>query len=90
MDILLSREGHLFQKANLNKIFIKSIYSNILNYNRLRKDLKKIKPQIIFHLAAQPLVVDSYKNPKDTFDTNFMGTLNLFESIKKTYKLLVQ
>ena len=79
---LKPEKGHLFQKANLNKIFIKSIYSNILNYNRLRKDLKKIKPQIIFHLAAQPLVVDSYKNPKDTFDTNFMGTLNLFESIK--------
>ena len=54
----LKPERSFISKANLNKIFIKSIYSNILNYNSLRKDLKKIKPQIIFHLAAQPLVVE--------------------------------
>ena len=80
---LRPENGHLFQKAKLSRIFAKSIYSNILNYNRLSYNIKKIKPQIIFHLAAQPLVVDSYKNPKDTFNVNVIGTLNLLESIKK-------
>ena len=80
---LKPEKGHFFQKAKLNKIFIKSTYSNILNYQSLKNNIKKIKPQIIFHLAAQPLVVDSYKSPKDTFDVNLMGTLNLLEAIKK-------
>ena len=80
---LKPEKNHLFQKANLHKIFVKSSYENILNYRSLSNNLKNIKPQIVFHLAAQPLVIDSYKNPKDTFNVNLMGTLNLLESIKK-------
>ncbi len=80
---LKPEKGHFFLKANLKKIFTKSIYSNILNYSKLSKSIKKIRPEIIFHLAAQPLVINSYKNPRETFDVNLMGTLNLLESIKK-------
>ena len=49
----------------------------------LKKSIEKFKPNIIFHLAAQPLVIDSYKNSFETFQTNTMGTLNLLEICKK-------
>ena len=41
-----------------------------------------MKPEIIFHLAAQPLVSSSYKYPMHTFDVNLMGTLNILEAKK--------
>ena len=37
-----------------------------------------------FHLAAQPLVLESYKNPIETFSTNVMGVVNIFEAVRKT------
>ncbi|HEX3028112.1 MAG TPA: CDP-glucose 4,6-dehydratase, partial [Clostridia bacterium] len=42
------------------------------------------QPEIVFHLAAQPIVGLSYKNPRETFETNIMGTVNLMECIKKS------
>ena len=42
----------------------------------------KIQPDIAFHLAAQPLVLESYKNPQETFSTNVMGTVNFFEAVR--------
>ncbi len=80
---LKPKKGFLFEKAKLNKIFQKSIYGDILDSKKLYKNLKSIKPSIIFHLAAQPLVVDSYKDPKNTFKTNIFGTINLLEAIRK-------
>jgi len=44
----------------------------------------KIKPDIIFHLAAQSLVLESYKNPQETFSTNILGTINCFEAVRLT------
>ena len=60
-----------------------NFFGDIRNYKLLEKSIKKFKPDIIFHLAAQPLVLPSYKNPKETFEVNFNGTLNLLEIIKK-------
>ena len=80
---LKPKKNFLFEKANLKKIFKNTIHGDILDLNKLNKKLKRIKPSIIFHLAAQPLVVESYKNPKKTFDTNIFGTINLMEAIRK-------
>ena len=80
---LKPKKKFLFEKANLNKIFHKSIYGDILDSKKLSQKINSIKPSVIFHLAAQPLVVDSYKNPKKTFNTNIFGTINLLEAIKK-------
>ena len=46
--------------------------------------IKQIQPDIIFHLAAQSLVLESYKNPAKTFSTNIMGTVNFFEAVRLT------
>jgi CDP-glucose 4,6-dehydratase len=42
-----------------------------------------VRPEVIFHLAAQPLVLDSYSNPRETFDINMMGTVNLLEVARR-------
>ncbi len=44
----------------------------------------EVKPEIAFHLAAQPLVLESYNNPRYTFETNLIGTVNFFEAVRKT------
>ncbi len=80
---LKPKKKFLFEEANLKRIFKKSVYGDILNLKKLHQNIKSIRPNIIFHLAAQPLVVDSYKDPKNTFNINIFGTLNLLESIKK-------
>jgi len=60
-----------------------SIYSDILEYQILKKEIESFEPEYIFHLAAQPLVLESYNNPKITFETNFNGTLNLLEILRE-------
>ena len=55
---------------------------DIRDYRKLEKCILK-KPDFIFHLAAQPLVIESYKNPFDTFTTNINGTLNILNIIYK-------
>mgnify|MGYP003346222679 CR=1 FL=1 len=56
---------------------------------KLEKYFDKIKPEFAFHLAAQPLVIDSYHNPHYNFETNLMGTVNFFEAVRKTSSLKV-
>ena len=69
----------LFDQLKLKeKIFFKSI--DIRNFLKIKNHIKKIKPEIIFHLAAQPLVKQSYIAPLETYETNIIGTLNVLES----------
>ena len=60
-----------------------SEYGNILNQIHLEEVINEFKPEIIFHLAAQPIVRRSYKNPKLTYETNVIGTLNVLEAARK-------
>jgi CDP-glucose 4,6-dehydratase len=62
---------------------VETIEANICNFKTLFSTIKTYKPEIIFHLAAQPLVVDSYKSPLETYTTNVLGTLNLLEVIRQ-------
>jgi len=66
---------------------IKDVRLNILNKKKLEKKIISFKPNFIFHLAAQSLVGPSYQNPKLTWETNVMGTLNILESARKLKKL---
>ena len=64
---------------------------DIRNYSKLDKVVKTFNPQIIFHLAAQPLIFESYKKPKETYEINSLGTLNLLETCRtaKSLKSLI-
>ncbi len=58
--------------------------ADIRDYNNLEKCIYEYKPTHIIHLAAQPLVLESYKNPRETFDVNVTGTINLLDIAFKT------
>ncbi len=62
---------------------ISSIKEDITNRNKIKEYISKIKPDFIFHLAAQPLVKKAYEDPILTYETNFIGTLNILESLKE-------
>jgi CDP-glucose 4,6-dehydratase len=62
---------------------IKSIHGDICNREALTTSMKQTKPDIVIHMAAQPLVRDSYKYPIETLETNIMGTANLLEAIRQ-------
>jgi len=79
----MDNKKKIFNKTFLNKTKCKFNYYDILDYNSLLKCIKNFKPNYIFHLAAQSLVIDSYKNPNLTFQTNINGTINLLEICKK-------
>jgi CDP-glucose 4,6-dehydratase len=65
---------------------IKTFFKNIKNKNDLNEVIKKIQPDIIFHLAAQSLVPESIKKPKETLLINTVGTLNLLECLREYKK----
>tara|TARA_Y100001970_G_C14198509_1_gene839622 strand:+ start:253 stop:1359 length:1107 start_codon:yes stop_codon:yes gene_type:complete len=62
---------------------IKSIIGDTRDGDALNKVFNEYKPDIVFHLAAQPLVKFSYENPLETYETNVIGTLKTFEACKK-------
>jgi CDP-glucose 4,6-dehydratase len=71
---------------------VKNIYADVLDYKKLKKKILGFNPQIIFHLAAQSLVPESYKNPHKTIKTNIIGTLNILDisrSIKNLKSLII-
>jgi len=72
----------LYSDAAISKKFSHDIRVDIRNRKKLSKAIEKISPDVVIHLAAQPLVKESYIHPLETYDTNVMGTLNLLESLK--------
>jgi CDP-glucose 4,6-dehydratase len=63
---------------------MESHIQDIRDYDALLTVFHTFKPEIVFHLAAQPIVRESYKNPRDTYETNVMGTVNLMECVRQT------
>jgi len=70
-----------FVVTNLEKK-IKNVIGDIRDYEKLNDIFKKFNPNIVFHLAAQPIVRKSYSIPKETYDVNVGGTVNLFEAFR--------
>lgn len=63
---------------------INSIIGDIRNLRKLQEVFNETQPEIVIHMAAQPIVRESYKNPVYTYDVNVMGTVNLLECIRNT------
>lgn len=68
----------------LLKMDIDTVHGDILDPEKLHKCFEKYKPEIVFHLAAQSLVRDSYRNPVITYSSNVIGTLNVLEAARKS------
>lgn len=72
----------LYTKVRVSNLE-KEIFADIREFTVVDRVFKEHRPQVTFHLAAQPLVIDSYKNPIETFQTNVMGTANILEVARK-------
>lgn len=78
---------NFFDDFNLGNYLEEDFRCNILNFRVLFKVVKKIQPQILFHLAAQSSVLESYKNPLSTVLANVMGTANILEICNRVKSL---
>ncbi len=63
---------------------VDSEIGDIRDLDALQKVFMNVRPEIVFHLAAQPLVREGYRNPSYTYETNIMGTVNILECIRRT------
>lgn len=64
---------------------IHSVHGDVRDYESLKRVFDAVQPEIVFHLAAQPIVRDSYKNPVYTYETNVMGTVNILECVRNSH-----
>lgn len=76
----------LFELCNIAKD-IHSIKGDIRDLNYLQFVFKETRPEIVIHMAAQPIVRDSYNNPVYTYETNVMGTVNVLESVRNCHSV---
>lgn len=74
---------NLFSVAGLEGK-MKSVIGDIRDYDHLKAVFDEVQPEIVFHLAAQPIVITSYEQPKYTYETNVMGTVNILECVRLT------
>lgn len=73
----------LFSEAGIEKIIPGKI-GDIRDFNLVLNEMRAFKPDLVLHLAAQPLVLESYRNPRETFEINCQGTANVLEAARKT------
>lgn len=100
MSILLTRLGaeiagvslpnddprHIFNSARINSL-VSSHFADINNGDDIFEIMSKFKPDVIFHMAAQPLVIESYIHPLETMETNIMGTAKVILAAAKIYSV---
>ena len=100
LSLMLEMQGHtvsgisldppdksLFNQAELKKIFKHDLRIDIRDGAAIKTALEKINPDVMIHLAAQPLVRESYRIPVETFEINVLGTLNVLEATKELKNL---
>ena len=74
----------MFEELDIQNKISKSIIGDILDNEKLHAEINEFKPDIVFHLAAQPLVRLSYAEPILTYQTNVIGSLNVLETARHT------
>lgn len=78
-----STKPNLFALTQMESEIV-HIEGDICDYSKLKNAMDSHRPDILFHLAAQPIVLESYENPKRTFDVNAGGTVNALEALRET------
>lgn len=90
---LPENKASLFSRCEIKKLFInRDQYQDIRYYKKYREKILKIKPEIIFHMAAQPIVKSGYDHPINTFETNILGTantINISRDLKSLRSLII-
>ncbi|MEA3493979.1 MAG: CDP-glucose 4,6-dehydratase [Candidatus Margulisiibacteriota bacterium] len=78
----------LFKLCRIDKL-VKSIIGDVRDLKKLKRAMLAAKPEIVFHMAAQPIVRESYKVPVDTFNINVVGTVNVLEAARSCRSIKV-
>lgn len=76
-----STDPNLWQALALDRD-LPGVLADVRDLDRLSRELRNFQPDVVFHLAAQALVLPSYRDPVDTFATNLMGTVNVLEAAR--------
>jgi CDP-glucose 4,6-dehydratase len=76
--------GGIFQDAKVADFLAHDIRQDIRDAASLAVAFENVRPEVVIHLAAQPLVLNSYENPRDTYETNVTGTLNVLQAVEAT------
>ena len=71
----------MFETLSLEKK-VNTVFGDIRDYDKLKAQVIMAKPDIVIHMAAQALVLESYNNPIDTYETNLMGTVNIMNAMR--------
>ena len=74
----------LFEAAGVGSVLAGHTVADIRDAATLRRTIGAVRPQVVFHLAAQPLVRQSYLDPVETYDVNVMGSIHLLEAVRTT------
>ena len=103
LSMLLHERGHevsgvslepeidaLFSRASIGRFLENDVRCDIRESAKLSSHFKQINPDVVIHLAAQALVRESYKNPRDTFEVNAIGTLNVLDASQQISDLRAQ
>lgn len=77
----ISNFYNILNKCSINR-YMRTIEGDVRNLGFLKKSIAEYSPDIVIHMAAQPIVRESYKNPVYTYETNVMGTVNILESLR--------
>jgi CDP-glucose 4,6-dehydratase len=78
------KSGGLFEQAEVRALLSSDHRGDIRDLTTLKSALAADQPDVVMHLAAQPLVRESYRTPRETFETNISGTMNVLESVDST------
>lgn len=100
LSMMLAREGHevhgyaldpepgaLFETARVHELLASDVRADIRDEDSLTEAVRSVQPEVVLHLAAQPLVRESYRDPRGTMETNVMGTFNVLEALSASDSL---
>ena len=95
LALMLHRQGHevsglsldpaagsLFERARVGELLDADVRADVRDAAAVRRAIADAAPDVVLHLAAQPLVRESYRDPRSTFETNVMGTYNVLEAVQ--------
>jgi CDP-glucose 4,6-dehydratase len=74
--------GSLYERARLSELLLRDLRVDIRDGDATRQAIATVEPDVVLHLAAQPLVRESYRDPRYTYETNTLGTFNVLQAVE--------
>jgi CDP-glucose 4,6-dehydratase len=82
--------GSLYERARLSELLLRDLRVDIRDGDATQQAITAVEPDVVLHLAAQPLVRESYRDPRYTYETNTLGTLNVLQAVEHTPSVKAQ